>query len=332
MPKKRNNQNQKNSNNSNNNNNTASSSDSAGSTTTATTNSSEIDQPTNFGNDYCDHFLRTGELPQSHIQNLSDPLIGYPKLQRLHELKAEHNSEHAGKAYGKKVPLSSMSSELNGWAVKSAQFDVVLIGGCIEFPPNYEQLTSLPIQRITPRPSILFIWVPGYQLETARAAMDHWGFRRSEDIMYFATDTNSLHYPNQDFHDAINKTTWHCLMGLKGTLRRSDDTDLINCNVDTDVIFNYEERNNVIPEKIYSIIENFSLMNRRLHIIPGLTSFGSPTRIRPGWVICSPDVMLDNYQPHIYAAERAKHAGHRIPVHPEIDSLRPKTPPKVKRK
>jgi N6-adenosine-specific RNA methylase IME4 len=288
--------------------------------------------PHNFGNDYNDHYLYTGVLPQSHIMNVLDPLVGYPKLQQLHQLKKAHNNKFACKPFGSRIKPEDMPNRMDTWASEGINFDVVMINGCLDNVPTYETLISLPVQKITPRPSILLLWVPGPALEKGRKALEHWGFRRSEDIVYFVTDTNSIHFPKglaASANDCVVKSSWHCLMGLKGTLRRSEDSDLINCNVDTDVILEIPQRANVVPEQVYDIVENFSLMSRRLHIIPGYSSIDKPVRVRPGWVVVSPDVLLDNFDPSAYMAH-SKTPGFRVPVDSEIDGLRPKTPPRVK--
>ena len=90
----------------------------------------------------------------------------------------------------------------------------------------------------------------------------------------------------------------------------------------------------MIPDNIYKVIENFSLMSRRLHILPGTTRNSSapslPTRSRPGWVIVGPDCLVNNFNIDDYVRE-VKIVGTRVPIDPEIDSLRPKTPPRAKR-
>ena len=85
---------------------------------------------TNFGNDYSDHFLRTGVLPQAHIQNAANPLVGYPRLQKLHELKKAHTRKHACKPFMATTSLESLPLKLHDWASNNVQFDVVLVGGC----------------------------------------------------------------------------------------------------------------------------------------------------------------------------------------------------------
>ncbi|ANB13168.1 Kar4p [Sugiyamaella lignohabitans] len=289
----------------------------------------------NFGNDYNDHFIRSGVLPQTHITNIIDPLIGYPKLQKLHSLKQVHNKRYSTKLFGSRVSPKEMPSRIDSWVNQGMNFDVVMINGCVDNVPSYETLISLPIQRITPRPSIVFLWVPSPALEKGRLALEHWGFRRSEDIVYLVNDSDSIHFPKWlalSPHDSLVKTSWHCLMGLKGTLRRSEDSDLINCNVDTDVIIESPfDRHNVVPEKIYTIVENFSLMSRRLHIVPTYSTLDKPVRVRQGWVVMSPDVMLDNFEPDLYLTQN-KTTGYRVPVDDTIDELRPKTPPRSSRK
>lgn len=311
----------------------------------------------NFGNDYSYYYVKTGIFPQTHIQNSEVPLVGYPKLQLLHELKGPHTRHYActpytyhlitttervqikdinnqKKSHHQQQQKISLSSLLSSWISSSMlTFDVVLIGGCYRPTSspflNFSQLSQLPIASLTPRPSILFIWVPGFELPTAKRLMDFWGFRRSEDIVYMTRSKLSPYYPPQHEDDYIEKSTWHCLMGIKGTLRRSEDTNLINCNVDTDVIVekkalldDYYKRNNsnnnnnnnnnnsnskrknnnsheggnnkeksknksssssnpnddnkkimtfnIVPEEIYTLIENFSLMSRRVHILPNV--------------------------------------------------------------
>ena len=53
----------------------------------------------------------------------------------------------------------------------------------------------------------------------------------------------------------------HCLMGIRGQLRRSQDGHVIHSNVDTDVIVSEELPSGSTrkPEELYSIIERFCL-------------------------------------------------------------------------
>lgn len=283
----------------------------------------------NFGNNYSEHYVYSGTFPQSFITNVENPLIGYPKLQHLHKLKADQNLKYAHKPFGARVAKSQLAKFFEKHS--SLVFDVVMIGSCISSDqPKLQQLLDLPIGSITARPSVLFLWVSSQMLDQGRLAIEHWGFRRSEDIVYFCLDEDCIHMPRHD-GALLKKSTWHCLMGLKGTLRRSEDTDLINCNVDTDLVFDNEQSRSypgIVPESIYSIIENFCLMSRRVHIVPSQTTGDKPVRARPGWLIVSPDIYLNNFSMNSYQEEQNKlPPGNKVILTSEIEQLRPKTPP-----
>lgn len=283
----------------------------------------------NFGNDYSDYYSRTGVLPQSHILNIENPQAGYPKLQRLHDLKKLHTKFHAGPPQGRRSMPSEQPFLLHDLIDSGAQFDVVMVHGCISVLPSLSELKKLPIGHITPKPSLLFIWAPAERLSDARTAMEFWGFRRAENIVFASTSTHSPYCSNNSDNGWTSKpvlrpTTWHCLMGLKGTLRRSEDTDVINCNVDTDFIVEKQQRcgpAGVVPDEIYSLIENFTNLGRRLHIVPTKAPESLPVLPRPGWAIISPDILLHNLNAKDYTGGRKL-----VPVKEEIDLLRPRTP------
>lgn len=297
----------------------------------------KFEKVSNFGNDYNSYYVQTGVFPQTHVQNVENPLVGYPRLQKLHELKAQLVLEKACDPYCSKMPVQAMSKQLTSWAnIDNLKFDVVLVGGCYQYALSLEILLSLPVAELTPRPSLLFLWVPSHGLDAARKALEIWGFRRSEDITFMTRGSDSKFFPPQDPEDCVLKSSWHCLLGLKGTLRRSEDFDLINCNVDTDIVIETGlEQENIVPEQIYSIIENFSLMSRRIHIVPGSTSLSNgvvlPVKPRPGWVIISPDAPANNFAPFKYMSDM-RQRGHTVSITDEIDLIRPKTPPRVKSK
>jgi hypothetical protein len=90
-------------------------------------------------------------------------------------------------------------------------------------------------------------------------------------------------------------------MGIRGTVRRSTDPWFVHCNVDTDVIVWEGDRHgmsmvslapcpmskltlgettdvNLKPPELQSLIENFCLGTRRLHL------YASPHSLRRGWL------------------------------------------------
>ncbi len=106
-------------------------------------------------------------------------------------------------------------------------------------PPHasWNHIQSLPIRLISADQSFVFLWVGRADndgLERGRELLLKWGFRRCEDIVWVKTNRkkgteglgNGMMVPMKE----------HCLVGIRGTVRRSTDPWLIHANVDTDVI------------------------------------------------------------------------------------------------
>ena len=127
---------------------------------------------------------------------------------------------------------------------------------------TWDETAALPMRSISADPSFVFLWVGrGDQdgLEKGRECLAKWGFRRAEDIVWVKT-TNARRAASgksSDTHEGVSRTASegeetssigvgrggllasqkeHCLMGIRGTVRRSTDTRFVHCNVDTDVM------------------------------------------------------------------------------------------------
>lgn len=153
--------------------------------------------------------------------------------------------------------------------------------------------------------SFVFLWVgPGCSdgLERGREALTRWGYRRCEVITWCLTsDGNTTVTMGQSSAGgAFATTSVHCLMGIRGTVKRSTDSNFVHCNVDTDVLFWPGEKADGTsmtsspspvdlrkkPPELYSIIENFCLGTRRVEL------FGANRNIRRGWLtIGDPDTL-----------------------------------------
>ena len=120
----------------------------------------------------------------------------------------------------------------------------------------------------------------------------------------------------------------HCLMGIKGTVRRSVDGDFIHANVDIDLIIGDEEPwgSAEKPIEIFHIIEHFCLGRRRLHV------FGRDTAVRPGWLTVGPHLTSSNFNADTYSGFFNREPNSYLTgASEEIERLRPKSPPpKVK--
>ncbi|KAK0556191.1 regulatory protein [Tilletia horrida] len=182
---------------------------------------------------------------------------------------------------------------------------------------TWDEIASLPIPQLTAKESFVFLWVgsgAGDGLERGRELLAKWGYRRCEDIVCVRTNRAAAQAQGSGGHrdglqqastsSALQRSVQHCLMGIRGTVRRSTDTRFVHCNVDIDVLIwegdeeeNAEEivaedgkpaaaepqlraRDHVRakPQEMYSLIENFCLGTRRLEL------FGTNRNLRRGWL------------------------------------------------
>jgi len=278
-----------------------------------------IIQPCNLST----HYLFTTSRPQNEIQNpFPNCFEGYPKLQRLTDLKKSlvlskaHPPTSLRISFPKENLLQKLTAGLPTPIQPPAQglrFDVIVISedGGREGFNDISSLATLPIESLAATPSFLFLWlVSSDSLEIGRALLQKWGFRRAEDIVWVKTNHSEMQdwkdgktsIPMgrkrvEDSSDAVFvRTKEHCLMGIRGTVRRSVDSHFIHCNIDTDVIVGEERRDasTAKPEELYSIIENFCMGRRRLEI------FGCDQSLRPGWLTVGSKLSVSNYDPKEY--------------------------------
>lgn len=286
-----------------------------------------------YTNDYSNNYIHTNSYPQKHVTNIENTVDGYPKLQKLFQEKNKQVANYATRPYGCKVDIDEMVPTLNKWIQHdNLTFDVVMIGCLTDNQFIYPLLTQLPLDRLISKPGFLFIWASVQKINELTRLLNNeiWAkkFRRSEELIFVPVDKNSPFYPGLDGDESaiLEKMQWHCWMCITGTVRRSTDGHLIHCNVDTDLsIETNETENGAVPSHLYKIAENFSTATRRLHIIPARTGFETPVRLRPGWVVMSPDVMMNNFTPKKYKNE-ISNIGYNVPLKNEIEMLRPKSP------
>ncbi|WWD03279.1 hypothetical protein V865_001330 [Kwoniella europaea PYCC6329] len=316
-------------------------------------------------NDYCDWFAKSkeNEFPSNWILGARDEEIceEYPALKKLMNLKSSLVSNHSHAPLYLQLPSDSPSAVQSG--LGNNKFDVILINPLVS---SWEQTSNFPIRQISSDPSFVFLWVgkgDNEGLERGRECFAKWGFRRAEDIVWVKTNKQDSS-PKTDTHaadeDRENANTnpeqdgslgsqsmtkrrkiesgslfasqkEHCLMGIRGTVRRSTDMRFVHCNVDTDVMIweGDDDRDSpVFPPYLYTLIENFCLGTRRLELFPT-----SPNP-RRGWVTASTtpvsSITTEEVVPFdhtTYTVMITESDGRPVlPYHTEIDSLRPKSP------
>lgn len=305
-------------------------------------------------NDYSQNFVDTGMRPQNFIRELelTNVVEDYPKLRELIQKKDEIVSKSASSPMYHKCDLKEfeLSPEFFG-----TKFDVILVD-----PPweeyvhrapgvadhmeywTFEEIMNLKIEAIADTPSFIFLWVgDGVGLEQGRQCLKKWGFRRCEDICWVKTNkTTATPGLRHDSHTLFQHSKEHCLMGIKGTVRRSTDGHIIHANIDTDVIIAEEPPygSTQKPDDMYRIIEHFALGRRRLEL------FGEDHNIRSGWLTVGKELSSSNFNSEAYVRNFSDKDGkvwlggggrnpppeapHLVVTTPEIESLRPKSPMK----
>eukprot|EP00898_Chlorokybus_atmophyticus_P000649 jgi/Chlat1/1585/Chrsp123S08669 len=316
-------------------------------------------------NDYSQHFVDTGQRPQNFIRDVDvvDRFEEYPKLKELISRKDALIAERSTPAMYKQLDLKEV--ELSPALFGGVKFDVVLIDPPMEeyarrapgektsnfnhFSAQrlaklvksylvlhagisekletwtWEEIAALRIEAIADTPSFLFLWVgDGEGLDKGRNCLRKWGYRRCEDICWVKTNRERM--SDTLIHDEttiLQHTKEHCLMGIKGTVRRSTDGHLIHANIDTDIMISKEPPygSTAKPDELYSIIEHFVQGRRRLEL------FGEDHNIRQGWITLGKSLTSSSFNPEAYAACFQGKDLHLVGTTPEIEALRPKSPP-----
>lgn len=267
---------------------------------------------------------------------MSDRFEEYPKLKELIRLKDELIAQTATPPMYLRCDLKKF--DLNDLRCK---FDVLYVDPPLEEYQrtngvnnvelwNWEDVMKLKLEDIASPRSFIFLWCGSSEgLDLGRQCLRKWGFRRCEDICWIKTNIHREHGKHSKKYEAkaiFQRTKEHCLMGIKGTVRRTSDGDFIHANVDIDLIITEEPDYGSLkkPDEIYHIIEHFCLGKRRLNV------FGRDDVIRPGWLSIGPALTNSNFNAETYTGYFAN--GHVTGCTDRIELLRPKSPPLRARK
>lgn len=292
-------------------------------------------QSANPHNDYCQHYVDTGQRPQNFIRDyeLHDRFEEYPKLKELIKLKDELIARTAT------PPMYLKNNLRQPGQIRQldTKFDVILIDPPLEEYQrtqgvtktkfwSWESIMKLEIEEIAAPRSFVFLWCGSSDgLDLGRQCLRKWGFRRCEDICWIKTNKKNIgHNKNLEPKAIFQRTKEHCLMGIKGTVRRSTDGDFIHSNVDIDLIISEEPPYGTYekPDEIFHIIEHFCLGRRRLHL------FGRDSTIRPGWLTVGPDLTNSNFNADLYKDYFSRNnSDYLTGCTDRIEALRPKSPP-----
>lgn len=302
-------------------------------------------------NDYQQHFVDTGERPQNSIRDveLSTRFSEFPAKRELLERKEALVRERATQPAFLKCDLRSFDLRSLGTA-----FDVILVdppwdeyarratafGGQVPESWTWEEIQSLKLEDIADTPSFVFLWCGSLEgVNYGRQCLHKWGFRRVEDICWLKTNTKrsggSVVWTDPGADTVLVPVKEHCLVGMRGNVRRSSDGHLIHANCDTDVIVSEEPPygSSEKPDELYHIIEHFVQGRRRLEL------FGEDHNIRPGWLTLGKGLSSSHFDARAYAEQFAyapewvgpngnpqPGAPWLLGSTPEVEALRPKSP------
>ncbi|KAF5381922.1 hypothetical protein D9757_007561 [Collybiopsis confluens] len=231
-------------------------------------------------NDYSQRYVDGGEWPQNWVLGAEPEhrFEEYPKQQRLLNLKKASVTDYSLPPFY--LPFAELST------LNPCKFDVILLDPPFSSTFTWDHLQELPIPALAADPSFVFLWVgsgAGGGLERGREILAKWGYRRCEDVVWVKTNHTSNKGPGTDppTTSLLTRTKQHCLIGIRGTVRRSTDSWFVHCNVDTDVmIWEGDPRDPTRkPPEMYTLIENFCLGIRRLEVFGRASS-----SLRRGWV------------------------------------------------
>lgn len=153
-------------------------------------------------------------------------------------LKSQHVDQHSHPPLRLTLPSTPSAGDISS-SFGNTRFDVILLRPL----DTWQKTAELPVRSISADPGFVFLWVgkgDDEGLERGRECFAKWGFRRAEDIVWVKTNKSLCSEKNKrdgaggDGLFASSKE--HCLMGIRGTVRRSTDSRFVHCNVDTDII------------------------------------------------------------------------------------------------
>ena len=297
--------------------------------------------------DYCLQFVKTGERPQNFVRDYEEErrFLDYPKLNELIKLKNEILQKRATPPQWLQCDLKTFDLNVLG------KFDVILIDPPLPeyyrraknlgvdlapFQPwSFDEIQNLRIDLLADNCCFLFLWVgAGEGLDKGRQLLKSWNFRRCEDIVWIKT--NKHNFTNKSYQDSedslLQHTKEHCLVGIKGAVKRGVDGHFIHANIDTDVIVSEEPPagSTEKPDELYRIIERFCLGRKRIEL------FGEDRNKRPGWLTLGSSLSNSNFDlekynkffngDQCYPDVQGYEGGRYVGCTQEIENLRPRSP------
>lgn len=143
-------------------------------------------------------------------------------------------------------------------------------------------IRSMPIAQLQDE-GLIFFWVTGRAMELGRELLDHWGYRRVDELIWVKVgQTQRLIRTGRTGH-WLNHTKEHCLIGAKSQSGGAATADSplpswAHLGLDSDVLVSEVRDTSRKPDELYGIIERLCPGGRKLEL------FGRRHNARSGWL------------------------------------------------
>ncbi|CAH2070979.1 unnamed protein product [Thlaspi arvense] len=155
---------------------------------------------------------------------------------------------------------------------------------------------------------LIFLWVTGRAMELGRECLEHWGYKRVEEIIWVKTNQLQRIIRTGRTGHWLNHSKEHCLVGIKGNPE-------VNRNIDTDVIVAEVRETSRKPDEMYAMLERIMPRARKLEL------FARMHNAHAGWL------SLGNQLNGVRLINEGLRARFKA-SYPEID-VQPPSPPRA---
>ncbi|CAA0843237.1 N6-adenosine-methyltransferase MT-A70-like [Striga hermonthica] len=155
---------------------------------------------------------------------------------------------------------------------------------------------------------LIFLWVTGRAMELGRECLEHWGYKRVEEIIWVKTNQLQRIIRTGRTGHWLNHSKEHCLVGVKGNPE-------VNRNIDTDVIVAEVRETSRKPDEMYAMLERISPRTRKLEL------FARMHNVQAGWL------SLGNQLQGVRLVDDGLRARFKA-AYPDVD-VQPSSPPRT---
>ncbi|GER25763.1 N6-adenosine-methyltransferase MT-A70-like protein [Striga asiatica] len=155
---------------------------------------------------------------------------------------------------------------------------------------------------------LIFLWVTGRAMELGRECLEHWGYKRVEEIIWVKTNQLQRIIRTGRTGHWLNHSKEHCLVGVKGNPE-------VNRNIDTDVIVAEVRETSRKPDEMYAMLERISPRTRKLEL------FARMHNVQAGWL------SLGNQLQGVRLVDEGLRARFKA-AYPDVD-VQPSSPPRT---